>query len=333
MAPVLNRIHELRPGCHFLIRCPLPEAEIQARLDFDFELNPVQVDIGVVQKNAVEEDREASLKQMKQWVGSFDAQIGCELQQMRQFRPALILSNISPLAFPVASLLGVPGIALASLNWHEIYAHWLPPEHPVIIRLAEAYSVCDLLLTPPMTMEMGVFPKRREIPLIAAYPADSSSPMRQERRGALVLFGGSERPPFDLTALADISDWQFLLPDAPADLPGNVAPVRFDRIRRPIDLMPHVDAVVCKPGYGVLAECWRTERPVVWVERPDFPEFPVLKSWLDKSFPAAGMSREDFRQGRWQPALEAALGSDRHYPALAEDGAQVAAELILSMFC
>jgi len=332
-APVLNRIYALNPASRFLIRCPLPEVEIRARLDFDFELDPVQVDVGVVQKNAVEEDREASLKRMGQWIGSLDTQIGCELQQMRKFRPTLILSNISPLAFPVASLLGVPGIALASLDWHDIYAHWLPPEHSAIRVLADAYGVCDLLLTPPMAMPMRVFPKRREIPLIAGYPTAVALPVTGSSKRALVLFGGAGRPPFDLEALAAMADWQFLLPDAPADLPANVMPVRFGRKMRPIDLMPHVDAVVCKPGYGVLAECWRTVRPIAWVERPDFPEFPMLKGWLDDTFPAAGMSREDFRRGRWRPALEAAVRCDRGYPAVAEDGADVAAKLILSMKC
>ena len=333
MAPVLNRIHLLNPACRFLIRCPLPEAEIRARLDFDFELDPVQVDVGVVQKSAVEEDREASLKQMGQWIGSLDTQIGCELQQMRRFRPSLILSNISPLAFPVANLLGIPGIGLATLDWHDIYSHWLPPDHPVMVRLAEAYSICDLLLTPPMAMDMRVFPKRREIPLIAAYPVDAVPPRSDDKRSALVLFGGSRRPPFALEALAAMSDWLFWLPDAPGDLPANVVPVRLDGKTRAVDLMPHVDAVVCKPGYGVLSECWRTGRPIAWVERPDFPEFPMLKAWLDDQFPAAGMSRPDFERGNWLPALEAAVQSGRRYPVLAEDGAQVAAELILSMGC
>lgn len=333
MAPVLNRIYALNPESRFLIRCPLPEAEIRARLNFDFEHDPVQVDVGVVQKSAVEEDREASLKQMEQWAGSLDSLISCELQQMRAFRPALILSNISPLAFPVASILGVPGIGLASLDWHTIYSHWLPAQHPAITSLADAYGVCDLLLTPPMSMEMRVFPRQKSIPLLAGYPTTMAAPQTGIGKCALVLFGGSARPPFDLAALAAMPGWQFLLPDAPADLPANVTPVRFAAAMRPIDLMPHVDVVLCKPGYGVLSECWRTGRPIAWVERPDFPEFPMLRGWLEERFPAAGMSRDDFRRGRWLPALEAAIGSERCFPPLAEDGARVAAELILSRRC
>lgn len=331
MAPVLNRINELRPDSRFLIRCPLPEAEIRARLDFDFELDPVQVDVGVVQKNAVEEDREASLKQMGQWIGSMDTQIGCELQQMRKFRPTCILSDISPLAFPVASILGVPGIALASLDWHAIYSDWLAEEHPILTSLAEAYGVCDLLLAPPMSMDMKVFRRRQEIPLIAARPAGAPSLPKSSKKSALVLFGGAGRPPFELSALAAMPEWRFLLPDAPGDLPENVERIVFHRGLRPIDLMPCVDAVLCKPGYGVLSECWRTGTPIAWVERPDFPEFPMMKQWLDDIFPASGMSRTDFRLGNWRLALETACSSNRRYPPLQQDGAQVAADIILAM--
>ena len=78
MAPVLNRIYQLRPDCRFLIRCALPEAEIKARLDFPFELDSTPVDIGVVQKSAIEEDRHASLLQMKDWVSEIDYHIKCE---------------------------------------------------------------------------------------------------------------------------------------------------------------------------------------------------------------------------------------------------------------
>lgn len=334
MAPVLNRIYELRPDSRFLIRCSLPEAEIRVRLLFDFELDPVQVDVGVVQNNAVEEDREASLKQMSQWIGSMDVQIGCEIALLKKFRPSLVLSNISPLAFPAANVLGVPGIGLASLDWHAIYSDWLAADHPIITSLAEAYGACDLLLSPPMSMDMAVFPRRQDIPLIAGYPSACRSPLtNSDGKSALVLFGGAGRPPFDLQALAEMPDWRFLLPDAPDTLPENVERVVFHRGMRPIDLMPYVDAVVCKPGYGVMSECWRTKTPMAWVERPDFPEFPMMKGWLEEVFPAAGMSHADFRQGNWRQALESAIGSTRQFPPLKEDGARVAADLILAMKC
>jgi len=331
MAPVLKQLHQRDPDCNILIRCSLPEIEIRARLGFEFILQSTPLDVGVVQKNAIEEDRHASIQQMRTWIDSMDEQIEREIALLRCFHPDVIVSDISPLAFPTAHALGVPGIGLATLDWHDIYTHWLDANDAILQKLAAAYGHCDLLLTPPMAMDMPAFPNQQKIPLIAPYPADIINPASANAyKKALVLFGGCGNPPYDLQALAKMPDWLFLIPDAPDDAPENVQAIHFNADLRPIDLMPFVDVVLCKPGYGVLSECWRTKTPIAWVERPDFPEFPMLKIWLDESFPAYGMSRNDFRQGRWQQALDAAKHHPTSFPALVGDGASDAADMILS---
>ncbi|ATX82246.1 hypothetical protein Ga0123462_1383 [Mariprofundus ferrinatatus] len=332
MAPVLNRLYQKRPECQFLIRCALPESELRGRLDFDFELESEVVDLGVIQKSAVDEDREGSIDLMRGWTSMMPELIARDAAYLKNFAPDLVLSNISPLAFPAAKTLGVPAVGLATLDWHTIYSHWLDAGDPVIKSLKQAYEACDLLLTPPMAMDMQVFSKQQHIPLLVASPNDNAFAFKAGyAKRALVIFGGSRHPAYDISALADMPEWLFMIPDAPAGAPENVQSVGFSKALRPIDLMPHVDAVVCKPGYGVLAECWRTETPMAWVERPDFPEFPMLKVWLEKCFPSCGMSRSSFQMGDWLPALDGALASQRQFPALEEDGADVAARAILSL--
>jgi len=330
-APVLNRLHKLRSDCRFLIRCALPCAEIRARLNFDFTLEQAPVDVGVVQKNAIEEDREASMIRMRDWIGQLNEQIHQEIRLLRRFDPSVVLSDISPLAFPVARALGVSGIGLATLDWHTIYTHWLNSDDPIIKQLAKAYGECDMLLTPPMAMDMPVFPVQQQIALIAARPAEIPNPVAGDpRKKALVLFGGCGSPPYDPQTLAAMDDWLFFIPGSGDNFPENVTNIDFGPDVRPVDLMPFVDVVVCKPGYGVLSECWRTGTPIAWVERPDFPEFPMLKTWLDTSMPAAGMSRSDFRQGCWQQALDQAVRHSRSFPAITGNGVDEAAALILS---
>jgi hypothetical protein len=330
IAPVLNRIYQLEPDCQFLIRCALPEVEIEARLDFPFDIESTPVDVGVVQKSAIEEDRPASELQMKHWISEMDMYIEREIRLLRDFQPSLVLSDISPLAFPAARALSIPGIGIATLDWHTIYSHWLPENDPTLTSLAAAYHDCDLLLEPPMAMDMAVFPKRQKISLIAAYPSEIKPPLlKRQSKKALVIFGGSGQPSYDLQALAAMDEWQFLIPDAPAETPGNVQNIHFNSKMRPVDVMPFVDVVVCKPGYGALAECWRTGTPIAWVERPDFPEFPILKSWLNSEFPSCGMSISNFKSGSWLDTLEAARTHAGSFPKLAADGAEAAADIIL----
>jgi len=331
VAPVLNRMHALKPQCRFLIRCALSHEEISSRLDFDFELEQGETDVGVVQKSAIEEDREASITRMRHWVNTLDQQIDRETGLLEAFSASVVLSDISPLAFPAAQSLNIPAIGLATLDWHTIYSHWLRRDDLIIEKLAQAYAACDLLLTPPMAMDMAVFSRRCEIGLIAMPSAKIPDPVGgTERKKALVLFGGCVHPAFDIEALAAMDDWLFLMPDRPAQAPDNVRSIHFGRSLRAVDVMPFVDVVVCKPGYGVLSECWRSGRPIAWVERPDFPEFPILKRWLDDCMPAAGMSRSDFQKGRWLAALQAASSHSGSFPALTRDGALEAADIILS---
>jgi len=336
LAPVLNRLHVIRPACRCLIRCALPQEELQARLDFEFALEQSDVDVGVVQHSAIEEDRDASIRHMRAWVAQFDEYIEREIECVRSFHPTLILSNISPLAFPVAKALHVPGIGLATLDWHTIYAHWLDADDPVIRKLAQAYGACEMLLTPPMAMDMQVFPHQRAISLIAAKPSVVPNPVAGDtRHKALVLFGGCGDPAFDIQALASMDDWLFLMPHVPDAAPCNVKSIGFTSRLRAVDVMPFVDVVVCKPGYGVLSECWQTATPMAWVERPDFPEFPMLKEWLDQHMPSAGMSRDTFRQGAWLETLQSACRCDRSFPALSGNGiasgADEAAAIIAGM--
>ena len=334
MAPVLNRIHQIRPECRFLIRCALSEGELRARLDFDFELDAESVDIGVIQKSAIEEDRDGSIALMRQWTATMADRIEREIDVLNRFKPSLVFSNISPLAFPAARALGIPSVGLATLDWFTIYSHWLETDDPVITTLKEAYEMCDLLLTPPMAMDMDQFPRRQSIPLIAAHPSVDTSPFERTRKHvALVIFGGSNQPAFDIKALAAMDAWQFLIPSALHEAPENVTSITFGPGCMAVDLMPFVDVVVCKPGYGILAESWRTGTPMAWVERPDFPEYPMLKAWLEDVFPSHGMNRTDFGKGRWLSALSGALASTRQFPDLHEDdGAIVAANAVLSRF-
>ncbi|GAV20591.1 hypothetical protein MMIC_P1560 [Mariprofundus micogutta] len=331
MAPVLNQISRMRPDSQFLIRCSLPKEEIRARLLFDCEIEQSPVDVGVVQKTAIEEDREASVAGLRAWLDSMDEQLGGEYELLQAFEADLVISDISPLAFPAARALGVPGIGLATLDWFTIYSHWLSDGDPALKQLNDAYRQCDLLLTPPMAMDMHLFPNRIQIPLIAAYPSGRSCPFEKTHsKTALVIFGGSDQPVFDLQALSVMDEWQFLIPYASDNAPDNVTAIAFGSDMMAVDLMPFVDVVVCKPGYGILSECWRTKTPMAWVERPDFPEYPMLKVWLEDVLPSASMSRSEFAGSKWMHALEAAQIQTRAFPDLKVDGAEAAAGIILS---
>ncbi len=143
IAPVLNALHAKKPALQFIIRSDLPENLIRSRLHAPFSLLAGAVDVGVVQKNAVSEDIPATIKAAHAFYDDFDQKTEAEIARLRPLRPELILSDISPLAFPVGKKLGIPSIAVASLDWHDIYRDFLPADDAVLKILQQAHAAAD----------------------------------------------------------------------------------------------------------------------------------------------------------------------------------------------
>jgi len=327
IAPVLNRLGALCPDIHLLLRTELPEALVTCRVRSPFTRLESPVDVGVVQKSAISEDIPATILAARDFYEGFTKRIGQEVERLEPHQPVAVLSDISPLAFPVAKQLGLPSFAIASLDWHDIYAHFLPAADPLLSLLAQAHSACDLLIQPSLCMPMTSFPRRKQVAIIVDDEWTEAAKQNGVQKTALIMFGGAGDPPFDIHALGSMTDWQFLtLNPVPANAPANVRQGSLER--GSAALMQECDVVITKPGYGTLAECWQTKTPLVYLPRELFPEYPYLDAWLQKSTPSARLSIEDFVSGNWVEAMRQAIESRRTYPDIPCDGALQAAELI-----
>jgi len=331
IAPVLNKLIEFSPDLHLLLRTALPEELLKSRIRGPFTQIEGPVDVGVIQKNAIDEDIPATIAAARIFFGHFGSRIEQEIECLRACRPVAVLSDISPLAFPVAKQLGLPSFAIASLDWHDIYRNFLPMQDALLNTLQQAHAACDLLIQPPLSMPMSSFPRRRQVALIVDDPAEPCQ-MRNKMDGAgertaLIMFGGAGDPACDIDALGGIEGWRFLTLNAvPATAPVNVRQASLES--GIAALMRECDIVVTKPGYGTLAECWQTGTPLAYLPRPLFPEYPLLDAWLQTYAPSSRLSVENFVAGHWLPAMQAALACPRKYPQLTASGAMQAAELI-----
>lgn len=331
LSPVLDALKASLPHLRLFVRSPLPEEEIARRLNSPFVYLSGEIDVGVIQKNAIEEDLEATLHAARAFYLRFEEKVNRERELLSHLGADALISNISPLPFPAAADLGIPTVALASLDWHAIYSVLFPNEKGFLTVLEEAYSRCDLLIRPPLSMPMPIFPKRIDVDLVVARPGTPKGLEKQGEAVALVLFGGSNSPPFDLQALGKLKGWRFLIPRVEGKgMPSNVTPLELRPGERVQDYLAYADAVICKPGYGILAECWASKKPVVYIPRPGFPEYPFLANWLEDNAPSARLGLEDFRQGDWADALEKAMSSTRRYPDH-KDGAKQAAAIIVKL--
>lgn len=339
VAPVLQQLKKLRPELRLILRTALPDTLLHAWLGSEFTHLPAEVDIGVIQQDALHEDlaltRQAVLAFHRDWT----ARATDEASLLRRHGVTLVLSDIAPIAFAAAQKAGIPGIGLCSIDWHDIYAPLFGADFPPLREIAAAHAACTLLLQPPLCMPMQSFPRRAPIGLIARKSGLDRNTARQaiglapEARIALIAFGGMAMPPFDLEGVAAVEGWHFLLPDErrpDVPLPANIDAVSPRDHMLP-EMLAAADCVICKPGYGMLAEAWAAGRPIAWVPRPAFPEYPFLRQWLEQAAPALCLETAAFQRGDWQPTLDALLATSKPYPPLPGDGAVEAAERIATL--
>jgi UDP-N-acetylglucosamine:LPS N-acetylglucosamine transferase len=97
------------------------------------------------------------------------------------------------------------------------------------------------------------------------------------------------------------------------------------------DLLRAVDAVVTKPGYGIVADILAHRLPVLYTERGEFPEYPRLVQALSELATAEFIPQADLLAGNVRPQLKRLFNKQPNWPAVALNGAAVAAEKILTL--
>jgi len=96
------------------------------------------------------------------------------------------------------------------------------------------------------------------------------------------------------------------------------------------DVVSAVDAVVTKPGYGIIAECVSTSTPMLYTSRGDFREYDLLVREMPKYLRARFIDQRDLFAGRWRAALNGLLAQPAPPETLAVDGAARAARILTS---
>ncbi len=152
----------------------------------------------------------------------------------------------------------------------------------------------------------------------------------------LLSFGGLGLPGLRPAAFGSLVDYQLLLTGraGDGDVPRNLRRLDGDTLSAlglsyP-DLVSAADVVVTKPGYGIVTDCIGSGTRLVYTDRGDFPEYPVMVAEMPRYLPCVFVSNDELREGRLAAALEAVLALPFPDPPRT-DGAAVAAETLLGL--
>lgn len=337
---VLQELWRIRPEQPVLIRTSAPPFLFGRGCAGPFRLLAGDVDPGTLQADPLTLDREASLAARHASQRRLELQVREEVARVRSERPAAVLGDIPPLAFEVAAALGIPGIALGNFSWDWIYEPYVEgrPEHAGLVEaMRRSYRRADRLLRLPFHAGMTAFREIEDIPLVVRHPVLEPAMVRRglgieaERRPVvLVSFGGFAAVRFAADFRPDPGEARFItFGDAIPGLPDDTIRLPVDHTHRHEDLVAAADAVITKPGYGTVAECFASRTPFLYTSREDFREYGVLVEAIERGGRARFLPRADLLRLSWRPHLEALLAERRPWEELRADGASVAAQRLL----
>jgi len=326
-------VRERAPRLPVALVGEVPEPLARAALAPPLAFRRVACDAGLRQLDALRVDEPGSAAACAAFDAGWEARVAEEEAFLRRSGARLVLCDLPALPFQAAVRAGVPAVGLANFSWDWIYRH-LAVRQPSLAasadRAAAAYRQAALLLALPFAGDLSAFPRRVEVGLVARRPRLPRQEARRRlgldgRPTALLSFGGIGLPALRRQALPADEDLTWLLPeDLPADRLAALG------LGYP-DVVGAVDAVVTKPGYGIVADCIGAGTPMLYTERGDFPEYPVLVRELPRWLAALHLGNEELLAGRIAGPLRRLLSLPRPRPPAPLDGAARAAGQLLAL--
>jgi hypothetical protein len=319
-----------------------PEMLFRRGIPGKVAVRPLVCDVGLAQRDALTIDEAETARLWRAFHADNGDRVDAEWRWIHHSGAKVVLGDVPPLAFEAAGELGLPSVALANFSWDWIYRHMAQRQAALgeaATWAAAAYRQASLLLRLPFAGDLSVFPRIVDIPLVARRPSVSRREARKRLSigggpVALVSFGGVGLEGMNLGALGSLPAIQFLVVGEQAMPAPNVRYVAAAELERSglryEDVVGASDVVVTKPGYGIVTDAIGAGARIVYTDRGDFPEYPVLVAEMSRYVPTAHVDKADLLAGRIGAALEAVL-SQEVPPPPDLSGASAAAEHLLAL--
>jgi hypothetical protein len=341
-APVLNALQQLMPKLRITVRSAVAASQLRSRIHVPFRHLTSEGDIGMMMSSALDVNVEDSRAAYWKYHADWNLQVTKEAEILRDLNANFVLSNVGYLPLAGAQRVGISNAAMCSLNWSDIYQHYcntVRPElveghgiHPstsqarmgvksarsvdqiIAAQIQDCYAKADAFLRATPGMAMNDLPNLLPIGPIASVGTNRRDELTHrlklspDEKLVLISMGGiASRLPVECWPRIDgvrwlvQESWKVKHPDAIA---FESLPMDFS------DLLASSDALICKPGYGSFVEATCSGVPVLYVNRPDWPEAPVLNEWLKQHNVCCEVSRRALEQGK----IAATLNEIWHAP-------------------
>lgn len=348
---VINAVLASRPETRIGVRTAAPRWLFDLTVKGKISFSTLECDTGVVQIDALTLDEADSIRRASAFHSDLVTRAASETRMLRELGAGLIVGDMPPLAFAVGAAAGIPSIAIGNFTWDWIYGEYprvrLAPSLLPTIRGAYAKATMGLRL--PMWGGFETISNVKDIPFIARHasrPREEVCKMLKlpaDKPLILASFGGYGVPGLDTDTLAKLKRQTVVMTanmpvgrrkdTAAAERKGSFISINeeamYDAGVRYEDLVGAADAVVTKPGYGIISECIANDTAVLYTSRGHFPEYDVIVDEMPKYVRSAFIGHEDLFAGKWEGHLDKLLAQQKPRKKPETNGAAVAADMLL----
>ena len=335
---ILNALRAAAPEVPILVKTDLPTDFMKSRLQPGIELRPGAFDLGLIQKDSIHVDLEASIQALEALYTREEELISSEEAFMRQENIGVVVADIPAIPLAAAQRTGLPNIGTSNFGWDWIYSEFAEtdPRWQVIVdKFRAVYQKTDLLLRQPFAEPMSAFPRQIDLPLLAS----PGSPCRSRlaavsgadprKTWVLLSFTSLNLPPEAIDRISHMYMCEMFTVD-PLEWPGSGIHC-ISRSTAPFaDILASVDVVVTKPGFGIVSECIANRKPIIYSDRKNFREYPVLVEAIERYCRQAFLPNRELYSGRLERALEAIRCAPAPAETMPYGGAGLAARHILA---
>jgi L-arabinokinase len=335
---IINALRKEEPNRPVVVITDLPETFMHSRLTEGIKLRRGAFDVGLIQKDSIQVDLDASLHAIETLYARESDLLRQELGFLHDENIGAVVADIPAIPLAAAQQAGLPNIATSNFGWDWIYEEFAERDSRwafFVDKFRTVYRRTELLLRQPFAEPMDAFREKIDLPLLAA-------PGRERKERIADIYGADLSKKWILLSFTTLNLGRSAL-DRLAELSGcaifSVEPLQWKDspvkcIERSAvcfaDIMASVDVVVTKPGFGILSECIANHKPVIYTDRTDFREYGILVKCIEQYCRHAFIPNDELYAGRLERALQQVETAPAPQEHIAGGGAVLAAREILN---
>jgi hypothetical protein len=335
---IIRAVNRLRPDVPVHVVSALPQSFLENRLRPGSNFyRSGSFDFGMVQLDSIRVDVAGSLAGIRSIYARRDHLKRQEISFYRENHIGLVVADIPAIPLEAAAEAGIPGIAVGNFGWDWIYSDFIPQDsgwEEIVWNIREGYRSADSLLRLPFAEPMSPFRNIEDLPIVASPGRVRREEIarltgaRLDRCWVLLSFTTLDWDDAALDEVERCGDFEFFTVLPLAWSRSNIHAVDRDQVLFG-DVVASVDAVVSKPGFGILCDCIVNGKPLIYADREDFREYPILVEAIEKYLKNAHIPTGQLYRGQVCDALSRLNSASEPPLKLASGGAEVGARRIL----